>query len=102
MRVTGALSGNKQAPPSDAETEIASRSNGKKDGHSPRFKRKVSCISSSQPVCGNDSGTTTNWKIEYKKQVMISKRMRRRGDRAKEKLELVRSELKKINEILLR
>ena len=100
--VLGALSMNNKASPSDAEKENAPRSNGKKHGHSPRSKRKLSSVSSSQPVCGNDSGTTTNWNIEYKKQVMISKRMRRRGDRAKEKLELVRSELKKINEILLR
>ena len=100
--VLGALSMNNKASPSDAEKENAPRSNGKKHGHSPRFKRKLSSVSSSQPVCGNDSETTTNWKIEYKKQAMITKRMRLRGDRAKEKLELVRAELKKINEILFK
>ena len=100
--VLGALSMNNKASPSDAEKENAPRSNGKKHGHSPRFKRKLSSVSSSQPVCGNDSETTTNWKIEYKKQAMITKKMRLRGDRAKEKLELVRAELKKINEILFK
>ena len=103
-RSIGALSGNKQALPREGGKKIASGDKRKKDGQSPRFKRKVSCVSSSQPICGNDfdSGTTTNWKIEYKKQAQSAKRMRLRAERAEKKLKLVRSQLKKVYDILIK
>ena len=102
-RSTSAFSGNTQASPGDGENNIASGEKGKQDTDIPRFKRKLSCVSSSQPVCGNrfDSGKTINWEIEYKKQVQIVKKMRLRGDRAKEKLKLLKIELKKMNNIIM-
>ena len=102
-RLTSAFSGNKKASPGDGENNIASGEKGKQDTHIPRFKRKLSCLSSSQPVFGNriDSGKTINWEIEYKKQVQTVKKMQLRGDRAKEKLKLLKIELKKMNDIIM-
>ena len=102
-RLTTAFSGNKKASPGDGENNIASGEKGKQDTYIPRFKQKLSCLSSSQPVFGNriDSGKTINWEIEYKKQVQTVKKMKLRGDRAKEKLKLLKIELKKMNDIII-
>ena len=98
---TAALSSKKQASPGDGEKKITSVDKGKKDASTPKFKRKVSCLSLSQPIYGDnfDSGTP-NWKMEYKKQVQIAKKMRLKADRANKKLYFVKSELKKLYEFL--
>ena len=95
------LSGKNQASSSDCEKKM-SEENNKGDGETQRFKRKFSCVSSSQPICKNDmeSSNTTNWFVEYKKQAQLAKKMRLRADRANEKLEQVRSQLKIINDIV--
>ena len=117
---TVSLSAKKQALPSDGEKMSASGDKGIKDGREkgfkrklskginderePRFKRKLSSVSSSQPICGNDfhSGKIINWEIEHRKQLQTAKKMKLKADRATEKLELVRSELKKVYDILMK
>ena len=89
-------SGSKQDSPTDCKEKKAEGEKSKPQGQSPRFKRKLSCVSSSQPT----STTTTDWFVEYKKQAQIAKKMRLRADRANEKLELVRSQLKIIKDII--
>lgn len=119
-RCTISLLDKKQALPSDGEKISATGDKGIKAGCEKRFKRKMSkdikdqreqrvkrklsCVSSSQPICGNDfhSGKVKNWEIEHKKQLQIAKKMKLKADRATEKLELVRSELKKVYDILMK
>ena len=95
---------NQQASPRDREEKTVAGKKGKIDAPKPRFKRKFSCVTSSQPICGTefDLGKTTNYKIEYKKQAQITKKLRLRADRAEEKLELVRSQLKKVLDIVMK
>jgi len=101
-RSTGAFSANNEAPPRDGETKIAWGDKDKKVGRSPTFKRKFTCVSSSQPIGGNnlDSGIFKRECMECKKQAQMVVRMSRRADRAKEKLKRVRSQLKILNDIL--
>ena len=95
---------NKQASPRDSEEKMIAGKKDKIDTPKLRFKRKFSSVSSSQPICGTefDLGKTTNYKIEYKKQAQITKKLRLRADRAEEKLELVRSQLKKVLDIVMK
>ena len=69
----------------------------KRNADNAKFKRKFSCVSSSQPICGTESdlGKTTNWEFEWKKQVQIAKKMRLRAERAEDKLKQVRALLQK-------
>ena len=94
---------NKQAWPKGRKVKMVAEKSAKIDAPKPRIKRKFSCVSSSQPICGTefDLEKTKNWKIEQKKQAQIAKKMRLRADRAEEKLELVRSQLKKVFEIVM-
>ena len=94
----GEREGKKQASPRDSEEKILAGKKGQTDKPKPSFKRKFSCVSSSQPICGTESdlGTTTNWEFEWKKQVQIAKKMRLRAERAEDKLEQVRSLLKNV------
>lgn len=89
--------GQNQASPSAREEKLVA---GKKkiEAAKPRFKRKINCISSSQPVCGAefDLGKETSWEIECKKQVQIAKKFRLRAERAEDKLQKVRSLLIKV------
>lgn len=119
-RCTISLSAKKYALPSDGEKISATGDKGIKadcekrfkrklskgiqDKREQRVKRKLSCVSSSQPICGNDfhSVKVKNWEIEHKKQLQIAKKMKLKADRATEKLELVRSELKKVYDILMK
>merc|ERR1711920_555811 len=89
--------GKDQALPRGRE-EMTVTGKGKINAPKVRFKRKFSCVSSSQPICGTESdlGKTTNWEFEWKTQVRITKKMRLRAERAEEKLEQVRSLLKKV------
>ena len=86
----------KALPRGREEKKIAGK--GKINAPKVRFKRKFSCVSSSQPICGTESdlGTTTNWEFECKKQVQIAKKMRLRAERAEDKLEQVGSLLQKV------
>ena len=102
---------NKQALPTDRKEKVAGGKKDTIDAPKPRFKRKFSSISLSQPICGTEFelGETTNWKIEYKKQAIeykkqaqLAKKMRIRAHRAEEKLQLVRSQLKKIFDIVMK
>ena len=101
-RSTGAFSANNEAPPRDGETKIAWGDKDKKVGRSPTFKRKFTCVSSSQPIGGNnlDSGIFKRKCMECKKQAQMVVRMSRKADRANEKLKRVRSQLKILNDIL--
>ena len=117
---TVSLSAKKQALPSDGQKVSAPGDKGIKDGREKRFKRKLSkgikderekgikrklsSVSSSQPISGNDFNSVkiTNWEIEHKKQLQTAKKMKLKADRATEKLELVRSELKKVYDILMK
>ena len=117
---TVSLSIKKQALPSDGEKMSASGnkgikdgrgkrfkrklSKGKKDEREQRFKRKLSCVSSSQPISGNDLNSVKiiNWEVEHRKQVQTAKKMKLKADRATKKLELVRTEFKKIYDILMK
>lgn len=101
---TEAPSGSKEASPSECEKKVISGESKKKDGESIRFKRKLSCVSSSQPVSKKDlkSPKATNWFFEYKKQVQVAKKMRLEAERSIEKLNMVRSQIKIISDILMK
>ena len=101
----------KQTLHRDRKEKVAGGKKDTIDAPKPRFKRKFSSISLSQPICGTEFelGETTNWKIEYKKQAIeykkqaqLAKKMRIRAHRAEEKLQLVRSQLKKIFDIVMK
>lgn len=95
---------NKQASPRDSEEKMIAGNKDKIDKPKPRFKRKFSSVSSSQPICGTefDLGKTKNWKYECKKQAQTAKKLRLRADRAEEKLDLIRSHLKKVFDIVMK
>ena len=126
-RSNRALSGTQPASPRNCENKCASGEKGKKDKESPRFKRRVSCtqpvdppkkriqlsipknikngqsivkrqVSSTQPMSANN---LINWNMESKKQAAIATKMRRKAERAEQKLELVRSKLKIVYDILM-
>ena len=95
--------------------------NGKKDEGKPKFKRKVSCTqpegisdlysqkkrfrlsSFSQPIAAKDISfrKNTNCNVECKKQAAIATKMRLRAERAEQKLEVARSQLKILIDILM-
>ena len=117
---TGALTGNKKASPRNCRMN-ASGEKGKKDERKPKFKRKVSCTqpegisglasqkkrfrlsSSSQPMAAKDINVCNNpnCNVECKKQKATATKMRLRAERAEEKLELARSQLKILIDILM-
>ena len=101
---TEAPSKSKEASLIECKKKVISGESKKKDGESIRFKRKLSCVSSSQPVSKKDlmSQKGTNWFFEYKKQVQVAKKMRLEAERSNEKLNMVRSQIKIISDILFK
>ena len=72
-----------------------------KNGQTPIIVKRQ--VSSTQPISNDDlnSRENINWNMESKKQAAIAKKMRLRAERAEQKLELVRSKLKIVYDIIM-
>ena len=80
------LFGKNQASPSDCEKKM-SEEKCKGDGETPRFKRKLSYVSSSQPICKNDlESSITSQDIEILTSIRSGSELRKSSSSTEIKL----------------